>query len=190
MIPLRKLIVTSLALFALNGCSMTTGEGCAKRCKPGTIELGLCTETCVQPKAEPLVSPEPSKPLQIRTGYERLMTVEKLYAWCEYGKLNIQVTGLARSGGWHDADLNPMGSENITPVYEIVATPPAGEGGNTLQPMTVKYSEPMWPGVGRVTVRAQSNELTAGIFIGKNCDPLHPDPCSGDPSLPSCAQRR
>ena len=145
--PLRKLSI--LLALALGGCSFTeTNEG------TGVV---------------PLVSPEPSRPNAIRPGYDRLMTVDKLYAWCEYGMLKFQVTATANSGGWKGPRLNRLPTEGNAPAYEAVAVRPSGAASQALQSFTFTHQEPMPRGSGRVRVMGQSNEMSTAIFIGKGC---------------------
>ena len=133
------------------------------------LVLGGCTEVIVSSRVVPLVSPEPARPNAIRPGYERLMTIDKLYAWCEYGTLKMQVTATANSGGWRDPRLNRAVTEGNAPTYEVVAVRPQGSASQALQSFTFTHDEPMPRGSGRVRVMGQSNEMSTGIFLGQGC---------------------
>lgn len=136
------------------------------------LVLGGCgtfTEIDEGTRVVPLVSPQPSRPNAIRPGYERLMTVDKLYVSCAYGTLKFQVTATANSGGWSGPRLNRLPSEGTAAAYEVVAVRPKEGVSQALQSLTFRYEEPMIRGTGRVRVMGQSNEMTTTIFIGKGC---------------------
>ncbi len=133
------------------------------------IMLGGCTDVVVSTRMVPLVSPEPARPNAIRPGYDRLMTIDKLYAWCEYGALKMQVTATASSGGWKGPRLNRTVTEGNAPTYEVVAVRPQGNVSQALQSFTFTHEEPMPHGSGRVRVLGQSNEMSTGIFLGRGC---------------------
>ncbi|BCW89237.1 hypothetical protein sos41_23940 [Alphaproteobacteria bacterium SO-S41] len=139
----------------------------------GVLALGGCTtafnEIDEGTRVVPLVSAQPSKPNAIRPGYAPLMTIDQLYAWCEYDTLKLQVTATAMSGGWRDARLNRITTQSDALTYEAVAVRPKGSVSQTLQRFTMTYQDPMTRGVARVRVVGQSNEMSATIFIGKGC---------------------
>ena len=139
----------------------------------GVLALGGCTtafnEIDEGTRVVPLVSAQPSKPNAIRPGYGPLMTIDQLYAWCEYDTLKLQVGATATSSGWRDARLNRIVSEDDALTYEAVAVRPKGSAGQALQRFTITYEDPMTRGVARVRVVGQSNEMSATIFIGKGC---------------------
>lgn len=126
--------------------------------------LAACkTETTTYVEV-PMPTAKPAYATSVRPGGQRLMTVDRLYAWCERSLLMLQVTGSANTGGWSDARLNRVSNQDGLLTYELIAQPPNGRGDpRNLQSFSLKFDD-AWPvGASRVRVISQTNEMTAVI---------------------------
>lgn len=133
--------------------------------------VGGCTSEEVTYATIPIVSAEPSLPAQTRHGADRLMTVEKLYAWCDQGQINLQVSATANTGGWREPHLNRLSVEGGTILFEAVAVapPPGRAASSVVDLLTFRHNEPAIRGVTRVRVIGQSNEMQADIQLPYTC---------------------
>lgn len=126
--------------------------------------LSACTSRTITYVEVPVPTAQPSYTTSARPGGQRLMTIDRLYAWCEKGLLVLQVTGTANTGGWRDPRLNRVSNSGGLLTYEFIAQPPGGGGDHrTLQPFTLRH-EDAWPNeASRVRIISQTNEMTAVI---------------------------
>lgn len=133
-------------------------------CLAAALALCACTSETVTYVEVPMPTAKPAYAAAVRPGGERLMTVDRLYAWCERGLLMLQVTGTANTGGWSEPRLNRVSNQGGLLVYEIVAQRPTRRAdARVLEPFTVRH-EDAWPtGASRVRVVSQTNEMTAVI---------------------------
>lgn len=117
-----------------------------------------------------LVSPAPAKSTAMRPGGQRLLSIERLYAYCEFGVLFIQASARANTSGWTNPRLNRVLGEGNAPVYEVIADPPRGRvNTQALELLTVFLEEPMPMGLSKVRALSQGNEMSAGVFRGEGC---------------------
>jgi len=128
------------------------------------LALTACTTETVTYTEVPMPTAKPAYATSARPGGQRLMTVDRLYAWCERGLLLLQVTGSTNTGGWSDARLNRVSNQDGLLTYELIAQPPKGRGDpRQLQTLSLKHDD-AWPvGASRVRVISQTNEMTAVI---------------------------
>ncbi|MFT3808562.1 MAG: hypothetical protein QM698_01455 [Micropepsaceae bacterium] len=129
-----------------------------------TLALAACKTETVTYTEVPMPTAKPAYATSARPGGQRLMTIDRLYAWCERGLLLLQVTGTANTGGWSDARLNRVSNQDGLLTYELIAQPPGGRGDpRRLQTLSLKHDD-AWPvGASRVRVISQTNEMTAVI---------------------------
>lgn len=125
--------------------------------------LSACTREITYVEV-PMPTAKPAYSTSVRPGGQRLMTVDRLYAWCERGLLMLQVTGSANTAGWRDTRLNRVSNQSGLITYEIIGQPPQGRGdARTLQSFTIRHDD-MWPNdAARVRIVSQTNEMTAVI---------------------------
>jgi len=133
-------------------------------CLSAALLLSACTTETITYVEVPVPTAKPAYSTSVRPGGQRLMTVDRLYAWCESGLLVLQVTGSANSGGWRDVRLNRVSNQGGLLTYEIVAQPPNGRGDTrVLEPFTIRH-EDAWPNeASRVRIISQTNEMTSVI---------------------------
>ena len=130
----------------------------------GALMLSACTTETITYVEVPMPTAKPAYATSVRPGGQRLMTVDRLYAWCERGLLLLQVTGTANTGGWKEPRLNRVSNHSGVLTYEIIAQPPQGRGDQrVLEPFTIRHDD-AWPNeASRVRVISQTNEMTAVI---------------------------
>lgn len=128
------------------------------------LALTACKTETVSYVEVPMPTAKPAYATSVRPGGQRLMTVDRLYAWCERSLLKLQVTGTANTGGWREPRLNRVDNKGGLLTYELVALPPGGRGDQrVLEPFTVNH-EDAWPNeASRVRIVSQTNEMTAVI---------------------------
>lgn len=131
------------------------------------LALSACAqETVVRTIAVPIETPTPSKPLSVRPGAQRLMSVETVYAWCGDGRLKIIVDGMTNSGGWTNGALNPIPTVDGRRTFEATALPPRGAASSAIEAMRIAHEETPPIGVERVRVVSQTNQIEAIIQFG------------------------
>lgn len=126
--------------------------------------LSACTTETITYIEVPMPTAKPAYATSVRPGGQRLMTIDRLYAWCEKGLLKLQVTATANTGGWTEPRLNRVSNQAGLLTYEFIAQPPAGRGDTRLlEPFTIRH-EDAWPNnSARVRIVSQTNEMTAVI---------------------------
>lgn len=132
------------------------------------VLLGGCQPAPVTYIDVPIPSPLPNKPSNVRTGGTRLMSVERLYAFCRGPVMYLQVSAYANTGGWERPWLNRLSVDGAIVTYEVVAVPPPPNAyvSAALQVFDMRHDELRPDGVSRVRVISQSNELTADLRVG------------------------
>ncbi len=135
-----------------------------------SLALAGCTVEKVTYVEVPMPTAKPAYATNVRPGGQRLMTVDRLYAWCERGLLTLQVSASANTGGWTDARLNLVSNHGGLVTYEAIAQPPSRTGDpRQVQTFTVRH-EDTWPNhAARVRIVSQTNEMSAVIAP---CPPL------------------
>lgn len=131
------------------------------------LVLGGCAADVVTTTVVPIPTAEPAIPNAVRPGGTRLMAVDRLYAWCEGGRLRVQVSASANSGGWSEPRLNRVSLVGGLITYEAVARQPQGPMVTMMiQTFTIEFDEPLPYGVNRVRVISQTNEMNSDLKIG------------------------
>lgn len=131
---------------------------------------GACTTTEITHVQVPITTAVPSLPSQVRPGAQRVMTIERLYAWCEEGEIRLQVSGMTNTGGWRDPYLNRVSVDGGIVTYEMLAIAPRGRvNAQVMDTLTVRHAEPAVRGVTRVRVIAQANEMQGDLQLAFAC---------------------
>jgi ABC-type oligopeptide transport system substrate-binding subunit len=127
------------------------------------LALSACKTETISYIEVPVPTAKPAYTTNARPGGQRLMTIDRLYAWCDKGLLLMQVTGSANTGGWSDARLNRISNQGGLLTYELIAQPPQRGDDRTIQQFTIQHDD-AWPNeASRVRVISQTNEMTSVI---------------------------
>ena len=126
--------------------------------------LAGCTTETITYVDIPMPTAKPAYATSVRPGGQRVMTIDRLYAWCERSLLIVQVTGSTNTGGWTEPRLNRVSNQDGLLTYELIAQPPQGRGdARVLEPFTIRH-EDAWPNASsRVRIISQTNEMTSAI---------------------------